>query len=206
MAQYGGEAGVKARRLAVLESQRRAENEPCCNLVGQPVQEGNRGPETGRSESDESTGDDADPPVCASEERRSIVIRTQPADRASGVSVVVFRWGVLLLRLLLDPTMVRRPLAGTESDQRRIDIHRRVLVRLLDGECLGQRAPGVGALDQIALERLADPEVRVQDSGGSIRRGPGYALLNLIPSIPANPLVPEGAEAPMPGSVWWSRR
>jgi hypothetical protein len=198
MAQYGGEAGVKARRLAVLESQRRAEAEPSAVPLEQPVEEGAQDAKDG--ELDEPSGDEAAVPPSAPQKSAARLL----FEHSRQIERLGYLWlfsvgGVLLLRLLLDPTMVRRPLLEPNLTSGGLTFIGVSLFVFLMANVWVSEPLALERLDQIALERLADPEVRVQDSGGSIRRGPGYALLNLIPSIPANPLVPEGAEAPLPG-------
>ncbi len=98
--------------------------------------------------------------------------------------------GAILLRLLLDPTMVRRPLLEPNLTSGGLTfIGCSLFVFLMANVWMSEPAT-LDRLDEAARERLADKDTPLA-AGGVLRRGPGYALLNLIPSIPTNPLVAE---------------
>ncbi len=98
--------------------------------------------------------------------------------------------GVLLLRLLLDPTMVRRPLLEPNLTSGGLTFIGCSLFVFLMANVWMSEPPTLDRLDEAARERLVDNDPQVAGRG-MLRRGPGYALLNLIPSIPTNPLVAE---------------
>ena len=226
MAQYGGEATVKARRLAVLEGQKRTIAEPAPTPSAEPTEvdlatdsedlearpssdeepldqvesEVEKQDVETAGLSDESTGQDAAPPATPPQKSaaRLLFEHSRKIERA-GYLWLFAVGALLLLRLLLDPTMVRRPLLEPNLTSGGLTFIGVSLFVFLMANVWVSEPLVLERLDEIALERLADPEVRVEDSGGVIRRGPGYAVLNLIPSIPTNPLVPEGMEASQPG-------
>ncbi len=251
MAQYGGEVGVKARRMAVLESQRRLEQSPAqaehspaeqAQLVKDAIPrlleawearrkaaeetqlEADRAepepwddvdlepesPETvpqevvGPAEESDRSPEDADaiadvvPPASPESAARQLLEHSRQIERL-GYLWLLAVGALLLLRLLLDTTMVRRPLLEPNLSSGGLTFIGVSLFVFLMANVWVSEPLALERLDEIALERLEDPESFVQNSGGIIRRGPGYALLNLIPSIPTSPLVPEGAEAHQPG-------
>jgi hypothetical protein len=70
-----------------------------------------------------------------------------------------------------------------------------LFVFLMANVWTSQRFQPVRALAQAKVEPItADetPREATGSAGEGVRRGPGYALLNLVPSIPTMPLVPEG--------------
>lgn len=251
MAQYGGEVGVKARRMAVLEHQRRMEQAPAqaersaaeraqppadakakmleaweslhstaeeAQLVADPAE-----PEPGdavdlapeppemaelelvasseeadRSPEDADADDDVGVPAPPKSAARQLLEHSRQIERLG--YLWLFAVGALLLsRLLLDTTMVRRPLLEPNLTSGGLTFIGVSLFVFLMANVWVSEPLALDRLDKIALERLDDPESFIQNSVNIIRRGPGYALLNLIPSIPTNPLVPEGAEVHQPG-------
>jgi hypothetical protein len=235
MAQYGGEASVKARRLIVLEDQMRPTAEPAAVPVQPPVIQEIPGafdpkvtpdPEPRPSEPEEpaaatdstagstrairqrvTAGADSTASVVADAPSEELVPPRSAArtllDHSRKIERMGYLWlfavgALLLLRLLLDPTMVRRPLLEPNLTSGGLTFIGVSLFVFLMANVWNSEPLALERLDEIALQRLGDPEVRVQD-GGALRRGPGYALLNLIPSIPTNPLVPEGAGEVEPG-------
>ena len=103
---------------------------------------------------------------------------------------------VWLVRLLLDPTMVRRPLLEPNlTTGGLIFIGASLFVFLMANVWTSQRFQPVRALAQTKVESIAadeTPREAAGSAGEGVRRGPGYALLNLVPSIPTMPLMPEG--------------
>ena len=221
MAQYGGEAGVKARRLMVLEDQLQPTPEPAAVPVQPPVIR--EIPESFElkvtpdleprpSEPDEPAADSAAGGVDATAPTVADVPSEKPPLQPAGqallehsheIETLGYLWlfavgALLLLRLLLDPTMVRRPLLEPNLTSGGLTFIGVSLFVFLMANVWNSEPLALERLDEIALARPGDSEVRVQ-GGGVLRRGPGYALLNLIPSIPTNPLVPEGAGEVEPG-------
>lgn len=194
MAQYGGEVGVKARRMAVLENQRRLDDAP---TEAEQEADGSVKQVDRLPEDDDETGDIGQPPLPKSAGRQLL-------EHSLQIERLGYLWlfavgALLLLRLLLDTTMVRRPLLEPNLTSGGLTFIGVSLFVFLMANVWVSEPLALERLDEIALERLEDPESFVQNSGSILRRGPGYALLNLIPSIPTNPLVPEGAEAYQPG-------
>jgi hypothetical protein len=227
MAQYGGEVSVKARRMAVLESQRRMDDAPsqaeqAASNERQPQSERDEpepsdvldlppeatdlseeeadgsAEEVDRSPEDGEATDDIVQPSSPKSAARQLLEHSRQIERL-GYLWLFAVGALLLLRLLLDTTMVRRPLLEPNLTSGGLTFIGVSLFVFLMANVWVSEPLVLERLDEIALERLEAPESFVQNSGSSIRRGPGYALLNLIPSIPTNPLVPEGAEAYQPG-------
>jgi hypothetical protein len=123
------------------------------------------------------------------------------SDRRGGIELFGFLWlfaigTVWLVRLLLDPTMVRRPLLEPNlTTGGLIFIGASLFVFLMANVWTSQRFQAAPRLAQTGVESVSaeaasgGPE---GSAGEGMRRGPGYPLLNLVPSIPTMPLVPEG--------------
>jgi hypothetical protein len=107
----------------------------------------------------------------------------------------LFAVGALfLIRLLVDPTMVRRPLLEpnlTEGGLTFIGIS--LFVFLMANVWTSSRVQlkPLEIADQV--QQIAGDE-GAQATGEMVRRGPGYALLNIIPSIPTMPPVAESVD------------
>jgi hypothetical protein len=111
----------------------------------------------------------------------------------------LFAVGTLwLVRLLLDATMVRRPLLEPNLSAGGLTfIGCSLFVFLMANVIISPPTK-----PEPAGAPVVEPMVRGETPADSSRhapRGPGYALLNLIPSIPTMPLVPE-AVPPAPRS------
>ena len=100
-----------------------------------------------------------------------------------------------LVRLLLDPTMVRRPLLEPNlTTGGLLFIGVSLFIFLMANVWASQRFRDGATRDSMALRQpaaaaSAKPPEAASDS---LRPGPGYVLLNLIPNIPTMPLVAEG--------------
>ncbi len=101
---------------------------------------------------------------------------------------------IWLVRLLLDPTMVRRPLLEPNLTSgglifSGVSLFLFLMANVWTSQSVNETNVELG-VDELTVERET-----MNDGSGSLPRGPGYALLNLIPSIPTSPLVPEGVVA-----------
>jgi hypothetical protein len=221
IAQYGGEARVKAARLAVLEAQEAArEAEAAANeraweagasdaalfLEGTEaallpeVEElaGGAAAETQPLPAPEDSAAGAAPEAAASQAALT------PARSLLEKSRQIERWGFLwlfaigavwLVRLLVDPTMVRRPLLEPNLTTGGLIFFLVAAVIFLMANVWTSKRLEADPFDVEAVADLAAGRGEVDSTGGVIRRGPGYALLNPIPSISTMPLLPEGVAA-----------
>jgi hypothetical protein len=105
--------------------------------------------------------------------------------------------GIWLVRLLLDPTMVRRPLLEPNLTSGAlvfsgISLFVFLMANVWTGMSPVAETKRVAAAEkrEAAEEPAAEPAP--DDSGRVLPRGPGFPLLDLIPSVPTAPLVPEG--------------
>ncbi|MCH5374266.1 MAG: hypothetical protein JJ992_09830, partial [Planctomycetes bacterium] len=101
---------------------------------------------------------------------------------------------IWLVRLLLDPTMVRRPMLEPNLTAgglifSGVSLFLFLMANVWTSQSVNETNVELG-VDELTVEREA-----MNEGSGSLPRGPGYALLNLIPSIPTSPLVPEGVVA-----------
>lgn len=210
MAQYGGEAAVKARRLAVIEQQTLGDELAPPGALGEQ-------PSVRWGPGVAETVPELPPPVAAGTSQRdpspSVLGATDEAPEAGGPPLTRVRsllqtsrdierlgylWlfvvgALLLLRLLLDPTMVRRPLLEPNLSSGGLTFLGCSMFVFLMANVGTSEPLRLEALDEVALRELGPAGAPVEDAGGAIRRGPGFAPLNQIPAIPTNPLVPEGA-------------
>lgn len=222
MAQYGGEARVKAVRLAWLEAQeaRRAKAEalgaipevPSANLPG-------AGPPLPGAPSGLTISET--PAVAAAAPRDAGVAGAAPESpagagsqagagagggmtpamllqRGQEIERLGYYWlfaigGLLLVRLLLDPTMVRRPLLEPNLTAGGLTFAGVSLFVFLMANVITSKPGQPEGTTVPTIEQIAAGASK-PDAGAAAPRGPGYALLDLIPSIPTMPLVPEGVE------------
>lgn len=140
-------------------------------------------------------------------ESKSAVVTPTPAQKqlahARKIEYLGFLWlfsvGVfLLIRLFLDPTMVRRPLLEPNLSAGGLMFIGCSLFVFLMANVIANKPPDDREIDTVTMEALASGTIDVAASGQPIQRGPGYALLNRIPSIPTMPLVPEGVMSRRP--------
>lgn len=220
IAQYGGEDRARVARMAALDAQR-AEvpaDEPVADVAGPALQPGGlesplamAGPAAGAIP-EESPAERGEPARDAAEPDgtvgRESVLQADPPTIVQKVfqdSVRIERLGFLwlfaigavwLVRLLLDPTMVRRPLLEPNlTTGGLIFLGCSLFVFLMANVWTSQRFQAVPAWAQTRIEAVTAKEAPRGPSEvvrEGVRRGPGYALLNLVPSIPTMPLVPEG--------------
>lgn len=220
IAQYGGEDRARVARMAAFDAQR-AEvpaDEPVADVAGPALQPGGlesplamAGPAAGAIP-EESPAERGEPARDAAEPDgtvgRESVLQADPPTIVQKVfqdSVRIERLGFLwlfaigavwLVRLLLDPTMVRRPLLEPNlTTGGLIFLGCSLFVFLMANVWTSQRFQAVPAWAQTRIEAVTAKEAPRGPSEvvrEGVRRGPGYALLNLVPSIPTMPLVPEG--------------
>lgn len=217
IAQYGGEARAHARRLVVALETQRGEVPPEEPPDGaEPAVDASEASNT-LSESSPSSAEalpEPSPPGSieqappAATPSRGNTGQAPPATQATKpaeellqsvrIERLGFLWlyavaGVWLVRLLLDPTMVRRPLLEPNlTTGGLIFIGVSLFVFLMANVWTSQKFQA-----QLPPRLTPQPPVLTKEDapgGGedSERRGPGYALLNLIPSIPTMPLAHEG--------------
>jgi len=213
IAQYGGEARVSATRLAAMEAER-AEATPEQPAEGSEPRSAEPEPLMAPTEpqatpampeeSPSGLAPQAAPSAAVAEE--DTVQAQRPAESptpAEGLleSIRIERLGFLwlyaisavwLVRLLLDPTMVRRPLLEPNlTTGGLVFIGVSLFVFLMANVWTSQRFE-VEPRKPAVLAHATGQDAEVGGRQEVLRRGPGYALLNLVPSIPTMPLVPEG--------------
>ena len=226
MAQYGGEARVKATRLKAIEAESPADVDDSPH------------PDSASGVSDEATVEFAPPademqpeqpfpaaedlpaePVVAEVEETGATqpddegasegdeeqLATTPAEillqRSREIEGLGFIWlfavgALLLVRLLLDPTMVRRPLLEPNLSSGGLAFLGCSLLVFLMANVIASDPAKPDSRDIETIEQIAPGDMEVDESDPGLARGPGrgpgFPLLNLIPSIPTAPLVPEG--------------
>jgi len=220
IAQYGGEDRARAARMAVASAQRSdsppedssladpaevpGESVQQVGLLASPGAVAGAIPEESAVESLDGLAASADA------ERKADREVTRPEDSRTQAhggfpdSIRIERLGFLwlfgigaiwLVRLLLDPTMVRRPLLEPNlTTGGLIFLGCSLFVFLMANVWTSQRFQPPPILASAGSDRpLDDDGDPSRDSADdAARRGPGYAVLNLLPSIPTMPLVPEG--------------
>ena len=215
IAQYGSEMRAGARRVAAWEADHGEADgeEPATGADPASAESEALMPLSEPQSSPAAAMPEESPPTLAERAARSAVpseedAREPPAPASSPASTdglassvrierLGFLWlyavaAVWLVRLLLDPTMVRRPLLEPNlTTGGLIFIGISLFVFLMANVWASQR------FQARPTEIPTGPESLVAQENGTgaedvARRGPGYALLNLVPSIPTMPLVPEG--------------
>lgn len=218
MAQYGGEARVKATRMDAIEAATPADqgessaSDSESGVFDEQEIEFNLPEDDMESEESLPAAEDiSDEPFAAVvEETETAEAESQdeekqedttPAEvllqKSKDIEGLGFIWlfavgGLLLIRLLLDPTMVRRPLLEPNLTAGGLAFLGCSLLVFLMANVIASDPGNPNSIDIETVEQIAPGETEAEESGPSLRRGPGYALLNLIPSIPTAPLVPEG--------------
>jgi hypothetical protein len=222
IAQYGAETRVRASRLLDVDAQRQAEaSGQSAAETGAPIQSGDmaNAPSRGKAASEpifaespaaqddrEAAGvavTNEEPDNVASPPDAQTLLQAAILDSAN-IERLGYLWlfaigAVWLVRLLLDPTMVRRPLLEPNlTTGGLVFIGVSLFVFLMANVWASPRlrpasADRVAAIREVATAEsaLGSPEIEA----GTMQRGPGYALLNLVPSIPTMPLVSEGLPA-----------
>lgn len=219
-AQYGGEDRARAARMAMAGAQR--VDAPPTGTLAEPITDSTppaalTSPPTRAGAVVGAIPEESAPEPLASGQTSTGKSRTIERESASQdevptlaqaalqSSVRIERFGFLwlfavgavwLVRLLLDPTMVRRPLLEPNlTTGGLIFLGCSLFVFLMANVWTSQRfQPSPTLTDATAASPSAGGTGEEQDDSADagVRRGPGYALLNLVPSIPTMPLVPEG--------------
>jgi hypothetical protein len=218
IAQYGGEQRVKAARAAAADARQAGSpgDPPGVDVDGIAVEpEGLDAPLATTAsvsgaipeESPTEAVDSAVGPPLDGKMSRKLASQadTTPArgdfKRSQDIERFGFLWlfaiaAVWLVRLLLDPTMVRRPLLEPNlTTGGLIFLGCSLFVFLMANVWTSPRFQAAPSAAPTRVESMAAedaPRAPPGSAGGGARRGPGYALLNLVPSIPTMPLVPEG--------------
>jgi len=222
MAQYGGEARVMATRLAAIEAETPEDTDEspppdsASEVYDEQVVEFDLQADEMEAEQSFPAAEDitTEPSAAVAEETGTTQPNedgesgsdeeqeaTTPAEmllqRSKDIERLGFIWlfsvgGLFLVRLLLDPTMVRRPLLEPNLSSGGLAFLGCSLLVFLMANVIASEPGNPNSIDIETIEQIAPDETEVEEGGPSLRRGPGYALLNLIPSIPTAPLVPEG--------------
>jgi hypothetical protein len=209
MAQYGGEARVKAARLAQREKlQAAAETEVPATTSGPIADAIEPGPpEPAKSVAPAVGGPSGRPAGTAPRARSETAPPGQktPGEAAAAallehsgnIEKLGFLWlfgvgGLLVVRLLLDPTMARRPLLEPNLTAGGLSFIGCSLFVFLMANVITSQPAWETPVDAPSIQRIASGDTSLENGAPEIRRGPGYAILNMIPCIPTMPLVPEG--------------
>ncbi|MBC8875421.1 MAG: hypothetical protein H8E44_38845 [Planctomycetes bacterium] len=222
MAQYGREAGNKADQLARLEAQQTPDAEETASsdsptepsddpaakidlIVHEPEAE------PPFPEAEDPTTDPAEMPIeepapeeAESEQADELADEaadqegvSTPAQQARAVERFGFIWlfaisSLLLLRLVLDPTMVRRPLLEPNLTSGGLTFSLCSLFVFLMANVITSDPAKLTSVEAATIEQIVPVDTAVEESVPALPPGPGYAILKYIPSIPTSPLVPEG--------------
>ncbi len=139
-----------------------------------------------------TTGDEvSSDPVLAAQRRAEL---QELLKRSANTERLGFLWlfavgGLFLIRLLIDPTMVRRPLLEPNLTADGLTFIGVSLFIFLMANVWTSARVQTTPVDVAEIKALAEGRSDTEASGGLVRRGPGYAVLNLFPSIPTNPMV-----------------
>jgi len=219
LAQYGGEASEKARRLAAIEALQPAgaDEAPEMGLPEEFSDEMGIDADPSTIEPDaeqplpEAEDLAAEPAAPLLEETSASEIEQEeapdglsPAQELLQKSQNIERWGfiwlfsiggLLLVRLLLDPTMVRRPMLEPNLTSGGLAFSLCALFVFLMANVITSDPAKLSLAETATIEQIVpdDPsDAETQGNVSVLAPGPGYALLKYIPSIPTAPLVPEG--------------
>lgn len=219
LAQYGGEASEKAKRLAAIEALKTADVDESPEAVPPNDLSGEIGSDAD-SPTDETTAEapipEAEVPTTEpageadlEETEREPVPDTAPRQVALSpaqqllqdsrdIERLGFIWlfaigGLLLVRLLLDPTMVRRPMLEPNLTSGGLTFTLCALFVFLMANVITADPGKPTSVEAATIEHIVPIDTGVEESAPALPPGPGYApLLKYIPSIPTSPLVPEG--------------
>ncbi len=144
----------------------------------------------------------AEPPAEKSREERLAELK-QAIEDGKKTSFLGYAWllvvcGLLLVRLLFDPTMVRRPLLEPNlSSGGLLFIGIALFLFLMANVVKGDVTPGdlKGARGARAILERTDNSQSADQVEDYSQFGPGYYVLHLIPSIVTNPLSKNGDTA-----------
>lgn len=221
MAQYGGEARARAMRLIAVEPARLTEVDetPPIHLAGETS--GDRVTEIDLIVVDlQSEPRPAEVKNVVGQRSDGVIENTgqvrfenktaggnkqqeEPANageislqRSRQIESLGFIWlfgigALLLVRMLLDPTVVRRPLLEPNLSSGGLTFSGCSLFVFLMANVITSDPVISSPVDIGSIQKVAPGEAPVERNGTALRRGPRYAALKLIPSIPMAPLVEE---------------
>ena len=137
-----------------------------------------------------SAGNNSSPEtsVSALEQQQEVTDRLVDAEHLQRLG---FIWlmvigGLFLLRLLLDPTMVRRPLLESNLSLGGLTfLGLSMFVFLIANVMIAGHVPGEGKSP--AQTGILSGEQLLADPTGGLHQGPGYSLLENVPSVPIMP-------------------
>ncbi|MFP6600988.1 MAG: hypothetical protein VB862_00530 [Pirellulaceae bacterium] len=137
-----------------------------------------------------SAGNNSSPEtsVSALEQQQEVTNRLVDAEHLQRLG---FIWlmvigGLFLLRLLLDPTMVRRPLLESNLSLGGLTfLGLSMFVFLIANVMIAGHVPGEGTSP--ARSGILSGEQLLADPTGGLHQGPGYSLLENVPSVPIMP-------------------
>ncbi|HIA19052.1 MAG TPA: hypothetical protein EYN03_05735 [Planctomycetes bacterium] len=137
-----------------------------------------------------SAGNNSSPEtsVSALEQQQEVTDRLVDAEHLQRLG---FIWlmvigGLFLLRLLLDPTMVRRPLLESNLSLGGLTfLGLSMFVFLIANVMIAGHVPGEGTSP--ARSGILSGEQLLADPTGGLHQGPGYSLLENVPSVPIMP-------------------
>lgn len=233
IAQYGGELSDRAMRVALQESTVAGSStpEPTAQdsasgtarleaaapawAVGDSVVDDRRPEDTAAEVSAAQDWQDSDETSGAPDSKTEAALKQSRAIERFGFLWLFAIGGVWLIRLLLDPTMVRRPLLEPNlTTGGLVFLGASLFVFLMANVWASQRIPvQYAAARPVTVQReslaavVSEPATRADEpptaagpreldaltDDGSMNRGPGYALLNLVPAIPTMPMIADGA-------------
>lgn len=222
LAQYGREASEKAKRLAAIEASQADDLDEPAEVGPPEEFSGESGmdaepdedeatadrslaeAEASTTELDESLVQETDP---ADAEREQVADDTRQEDALSpaqqllqdsqGIERLGFIWlfcisGLLLVRLLLDPTMVRRPMLEPNLTSGGLTFSLCALFVFLMANVITADPSKPHSVEPATIEQIVPDDTELQVGAPPLPPGPGFPLLKYIPSIPTTPLVPEG--------------
>ncbi len=223
LVQYGGEASVKAKRLAAVEELQAADMDESPE-VGAPDDLSDEGGIGAGLSTDELTNDprltnledlnseptgeteSAEPApkqVAEAEEQpeNALSPAQQLLQESRDIERLGFIWlfsigGLLLIRLLLDPTMVRRPMLEPNLTSGGLTFSLCALFVFLMANVITSDTAKPESVELTSVEQVVPDNTELQDSTPVLHPGPGFPLLKYIPSIPTTPLVPDGVPLP----------
>ena len=176
--------------LVHLGQQEQLTARPLSEKLETAVTVGNSEPGSVAVPSPTSAGNNSSPETSVStlEEQQEVTDRLVDAEHLQRLG---FIWlmvigGLFLLRLLLDPTMVRRPLLESNLSLGGLTfLGLSMFVFLIANVMIAGHASGEGKSPTRSVT-LSGEEV-LADPTGSLHQGPGYSLLENVPSVPIMP-------------------
>lgn len=115
--------------------------------------------------------------------------------------------GVMLIRLLLDPTMVRRPLLEPNLSTGAMvfmgcALFIFLMANVITSETTVDDVRGAMGAQRLLAGSSTNPAQTASDASNLERHGPGYALMSLLPSISTVTILPPQATADSPHGAY----